>query len=220
MNRSGIGGKSWKSQAVFFWGCVFFFAVAGTLLVLKGKEDSFLLLNTWHHPWLDQFFIYYTIIGDGAFSAILGIFIFFIIRKRKLAVDLLIAWAATGILTQVIKRIVAAPRPMAYFSPKTFPFFINDVIHSGLNSFPSGHTVTAFAVATVLAVHTSSQWGKLLFLLAAILVGFSRIYLSQHFLSDVLGGAAFGITGAACCLWFTRKLKESNLNFTPNKNTD
>ena len=57
-------------------------------------------------------------------------------------------------------------------------------------SFPSGHTITAFAVAVSLSMFYPALLVGLLF--CAVSVAASRILLGMHFLSDVLAGAAIG----------------------------
>jgi membrane-associated phospholipid phosphatase len=64
---------------------------------------------------------------------------------------------------------------------------------SGHGSFPSGHTIAAFSIATVFARrYGSHRWVPWVAYGAAGLVGFSRITLQAHFPSDVFAGAAFG----------------------------
>ena len=58
-------------------------------------------------------------------------------------------------------------------------------------SFPSGHTMTAFSIALVLSYFYPALEGTLFFL--AISIGFSRIVLGMHFLSDVLAGVVLGV---------------------------
>ena len=63
----------------------------------------------------------------------------------------------------------------------------------GNGSFPSGHTIAAFSVATVIARrYGSHRWVPYVAYGAAALVGFSRLSLSAHFLSDVFVGGALG----------------------------
>ena len=57
-------------------------------------------------------------------------------------------------------------------------------------SFPSGHTITAFAVAVSLSMYYPEMLPGLLF--CAVSIAVSRILLGMHFLSDVLAGAAIG----------------------------
>ena len=73
-----------------------------------------------------------------------------------------------------------------WFKAKVGPF-------SGVNSFPSGHTIAAFSIATVFANrYRKHKWVPYVAYGAAGLVGFSRITTQAHFPSDVFAGAAFG----------------------------
>ena len=65
----------------------------------------------------------------------------------------------------------------------------------GNGSFPSGHTIAAFSVATVIAKrYGNHRWVPYVSYGAAALVGFSRLTLSAHFLSDVFVGGVLGYT--------------------------
>ncbi|MCK4921460.1 MAG: phosphatase PAP2 family protein, partial [Bacteroidales bacterium] len=61
------------------------------------------------------------------------------------------------------------------------------------HSFPSGHTATAFALFFGLSLFVKNQWYKSSLLLFATLIGYSRIYLGQHFPADVIAGSVIGI---------------------------
>ncbi len=63
-------------------------------------------------------------------------------------------------------------------------------------SFPSGHTTVAFSMATVLAHQFDTWWSYPLFYSLAAGTGATRMYLDQHWLSDVVFGAALGYAGA------------------------
>jgi membrane-associated phospholipid phosphatase len=53
----------------------------------------------------------------------------------------------------------------------------------------------------------------LLLLLLAVLVGYSRIYLSQHFLADVVAGSFIGVAGGVLCVYWCRNIHEDKLWF-------
>ncbi len=59
-------------------------------------------------------------------------------------------------------------------------------------SFPSGHTALIFCLCMSICIFMKKKYFPLLLVLLAYIVGFSRIYLSQHFLIDVLAGALIG----------------------------
>lgn len=88
------------------------------------------------------------------------------------------------------------------------PSFDNPILTLTTYSFPSGHTMTAtvfYGVLAAFAVRKIKSWqGRLLVILGAglmiLLVGFSRIYLGAHYLSDVLGAMAEGLAWLALCL--------------------
>lgn len=83
-----------------------------------------------------------------------------------------------GLMTQILKNIVREPRPGNKESKV---------------SFPSGHTATAFAFASVIGADYGWGWGIPAYTLAAF-VGFSRMNDNQHYFHDVVGGATLGIS--------------------------
>src|SRR5262249_49954455 len=64
------------------------------------------------------------------------------------------------------------------------------------NSFPSGHTTSIFALATILALHVNKKRYACLFFIVAITVGYSRVYNGCHFPADVIAGAILGTISA------------------------
>lgn len=64
-------------------------------------------------------------------------------------------------------------------------------IHSN-HSFPSGHTLAAFASLSLAGFFSGKWWAQFLFMILAVLSGYSRIYVSQHYITDVYVGAILG----------------------------
>lgn len=107
---------------------------------------------------------------------------------RQTAGEAFTAWANASIITQVLKVATGRDRPLVGDQQGTFH---GPSLSSGRESFPSGHTSAAFAVATVLAKkHPKQSW---LYYGIASAVGMARIRSSAHFPSDVLVGAGIGI---------------------------
>jgi membrane-associated PAP2 superfamily phosphatase len=101
------------------------------------------------------------------------------------------------ILTTVMKDIDRRLRPAAIPPNGDFSntwFQDNTRILRSNGSFPSGHTIAAFSVATVIARRygTHHRWVTYAAYGGAALVGFSRVSLSAHFVSDVFMGGALG----------------------------
>jgi membrane-associated phospholipid phosphatase len=106
------------------------------------------------------------------------------------------AVADAEIITTVLKDATKRVRP-AGFQPQgnlyDSWFESRGSFLRGNGSFPSGHTIAAFSVATVVARrYGNHRWIPYVAYGAAALVGFSRLSLSAHFLSDVFMGGALG----------------------------
>ena len=189
------------------------FTYATLLLLILGaaslfywnKEEIFLSLNNRHTDVADVVLKYFTYIGDGIFMAALGV-IMFLIGKRKLGVLLILSFLLSGLLAQTIKRIEQRPRPGLHFSKKPEVIHrVDDKLLTGKNSFPSGHTTTAFATFSLLAFATRNKFVQLFFFVTAVVVGYSRIYVGAHFAEDVLAGAALGFISSYFLCWLLRK---------------
>jgi membrane-associated phospholipid phosphatase len=179
-----------KNRA-FFSGYFLFVFVSILFLLLTSKVNGFISLNPFHKPSLDSFFMAYTNVGDGLFS--IGIFVLLLFLRKPLpAWEIIFTFLLAGLIAQTLKNIFPMPRPKTMLQNTGYPYFIDGFTHVGNASFPSGHTATAFGTAMLLAIFTKNKKISLLYLLAALLVAYSRIYLGQHFVPDVLAGALIG----------------------------
>jgi len=113
--------------------------------------------------------------------------------------------AIPGIIAMTFKGLIGRARPYLHETegPRGFDPFAFEPVYS---SFPSGHTTTAFAMATVVTF-VFPKAGFVAFPLA-ILAGFSRSVLGAHYLADVIMGATLGTLGAIMIYrWLAPKLK-------------
>jgi undecaprenyl-diphosphatase len=174
--------------------------VAVTALVIDARvAGSAMLLK---HPALDAVVGVLNPIGSGVILLVACAALGLLCRWLRLARLHDAAWlgalafVTAGLLEFSLKHLVGRARPDAALSTLSLngPSFAPDV-----DSFPSGHATSVFAVATALASFYPRLAGPLYGLAAAIALG--RIYLERHYLSDVLAGAFIGI---AVATWLLR----------------
>jgi membrane-associated phospholipid phosphatase len=100
------------------------------------------------------------------------------------------------ILTTILKDIDRRKRPMDFPANGNFADSWFDGRAGGLQgngSFPSGHTIAAFSIATVIARrYANHKWVPYVAYGTAAIIGFSRLTLSSHYASDVFVGAVLG----------------------------
>lgn len=153
--------------------------------------------------WLNPAAVFYTTLGNGGliFIAISVVLLFFC-KTRKAGVSSLAAMLLGLIVTNLtVKPLVARLRPWVVMEHFTV------LVTSGdMNSFPSGHTCAAFAFAAALCAVLPQKWAKAAALIAAALMGFSRLYVGVHFPTDVLAGAAIGIVCGVLGAWIGNAL--------------
>jgi membrane-associated phospholipid phosphatase len=192
---------------LFFGLWLLFFAVGLFFLLTLGKAASFVDLNAYHRTTLDTIFIWVTFLGNGVFSIV--VFVIFLLQRRwSHASQVMLAFLLSALIAQILKNLFSMPRPKQFFAPGQYHYFIEGVTGLGFASFPSGHTTSVFALATLLAIFTKNRKAKIAFLLTGIAVGYSRIYLGQHFLGDVLMGSCIGTLTAVLVHWlFVERLQ-------------
>lgn len=127
-----------------------------------------------------------------------GLFIFFRwIRKiRRLADAALLFFssiALSGVIINIVKFFVGRLRPKMLFEKGLYGF---DPFRVGyeVNSFPSGHATTVFALAVTCSYFFPKH--RVVFFVFAATVALSRLVLNAHYLSDVLAGACIGTATA------------------------
>jgi membrane-associated phospholipid phosphatase len=98
-----------------------------------------------------------------------------------------------GLVTNLLKRLIGRGRPTEFDTSGAFSFqnIVNDWT---FQSFPSGHSATAIAMAFVIGF----LWPRLFwpFLVIGLVVAFSRVPVGMHYPSDVLAGVVVGMLGA------------------------
>lgn len=121
------------------------------------------------------------------------------------------ALVATGIVNGVLKFGFGRGRPdhVGYDSDEFRPLSLAD----HWQSFPSGHTMVAFSLATAISEEIQNPWVSGLAYGTAAMVGWSRVYDNRHWTSDVVAGAILGTVVSRVTLrWFhSRSADESSM---------
>ena len=180
------------NRRLFFQSLLFLVIISTALLLFFGKAFGSIPLDAYHPFWLNVFFINYTFMGDGIFAiCLVAIFLFYFKRKKE-SKAILLAFIFTEITVQLIKNGMNVSKPCLFFEEGQTLFDHGLISSSVYYSFPSGHTAIAFALATVLVLVIKKAAWQLPILAAAVLLGYSRIYLAQHDLGNVLIAAVLG----------------------------
>lgn len=196
-------GYAFASEAQSRWLLLLFavFLIAQTLLVASGGwHGGFMTINGAGRLLNDTLAESLTQIGDTLFA--LSLFLFIAKRHPALLWHAVTAAIVATLLSHGLKALAAQPRPAAVLDLADFRQ-LGPVLRR--SSFPSGHTVTAFVSAACVACYLPALWQRALLLLAALLVGFSRVAVGAHWPIDVCGGAAVGTLAAYLGLLLARR---------------
>lgn len=163
-------------------------------------------------PWLQYSMVAISYIGNMSLLSlgliILAIVLLWIVDLRLEAVMVAAVSAVSSILNGLIKYIVGRPRPT--------PGLVDVIQQAGGNSFPSGHVMAYVAFWGLLfsfgiILFKGNHWWRDILLIISglfvVLVGPSRIYLGDHWATDVLGAYLIGGLLLGVSLWIYLYLK-------------
>jgi len=196
------------ARKLFLIGWLFIALVALSFLLIYGKAQSHIYATSFHAQLTDELFKYLTLLGHGLFIVMLSFLISFI-RLRWFFL-ILLSFIISGLLAQILKNFAfpGAMRPVAFFDGIYNLHIIHGVKMLRSHSFPSGHSASAFALFFALA-HITRRWHwEIFFLLMAFAVAYSRVYLSQHFLIDILAGSFLGIISVVFSLMILKRIEK------------
>ncbi|KAA3625037.1 MAG: PAP2 family protein [Bacteroidetes bacterium] len=208
-----------KDNRYYFVFFGLFLCIAGMMLFNIEQGDAIFFFSERRTEPGDVFFRYFTKVGEEwAYPVVILILIFALKpRNYRHLIYVPLLGGIVSLISYLSKSYFRHPRPLLYFERNGMLDQINQVagvsLYGGLNSFPSGHTMSAFALYTFMAlVIPNKRLGGILLLIVAFLVGLSRIYLVQHFLKDVYLGAIIGVIIGLLMYYlmviFERKLKK------------
>ena len=181
------------------------------LMYLYPKPELHMLLNAHHSNLQDAFFKYYSLLAEWPLYALALLPLLW--KKIKITAFFAMCELTGGAILQLLKHLISTDRPVSVFEHYhhlVLPLVQGVNMHHS-NSFPSGHASTFFMFCTCCMIMLASHYSRkdkphnlrtqilfnmslLLLLVMAAMGAYSRVYLSQHFLSDVCVGSIIGFT--------------------------
>lgn len=162
-----------------------------TVVLTTDKLELHRMMHGVHTGWLDAFFSVITHVADGWVPTAISLCVLVFGTYRSFLM-MGGACAFSALVVQALKRLFTMDRPFMFKEQLGDMHWVEGVeLHHHL-SFPSGHAAAAFSMCFAAAVLIRrKEWGWLLCAFACLLA-FSRVYLSQHFMEDILAGSAIG----------------------------
>lgn len=183
---------------------------------IVGTDSFFLILNGDLGNVADRIFPCITYLGDGVMWVPLALYVIFN-RKDKIVL-VLTAIIISTLITHLFKNILIPnePRPFKEISDYSLIHTVKNVSLHSIGSFPSGHTTTAFSIYLILCILFNNKRVAIGGFIIALLVGYSRIYLAQHFPRDIAGGMIAAVITLLLSVMAQKRLfKGRKMPFTP-----
>lgn len=184
-----------KTNSLFFIGFFLYIFLGLAATEYYGRDELQILLNSYHNTFFDYFFKWIS-----SYGVILILILAVVITVKKYNYKTLLflasAYGTAMILTLLIKNIFfdEVSRPTLYFQQKGIELYkIPGVLDQAVYTFPSGHSVDGFLMMLFFSCLTNNKLLEWMCLFYAVLLAYSRIYLSKHFVIDTCGGAVLGV---------------------------
>lgn len=184
---------------LFIMLCMIWWILGFVLIETISTIALFKFFNLRNSPLLNTIMPAITTMGEGWLIAIV-IIIVMMVKKRfrnfKFLLAAIACMSVPSIFTNIIKRILDMPRPLKLWHNAEWIHQVPGYEAYYSNSHPSGHTTGAFSLFCFLSLILSRKWSwvAIIYFGLALLTGFSRIYLAQHFFDDIWAGSIMGTT--------------------------
>ncbi len=208
--------KPLNSLQWFLLCCLIWWIVGGIAFFYTDKIAIYKHINIRHNTLQDAIMPWITLMGTAPVIIGTGLLILAFnktYRNKGFLLLMALCNIIPFLLCQLIKRWVNAPRPIKFFDKPDWMYLVDGQPELMSYSFPSGHTAGAFAFFCFLTLimPIGKRWIGFIYFLLAILVAYSRIYLSQHFYDDVYAGSILGtLTCIAIYLSMYKRIKFKN----------
>ena len=206
--------KSGLAIASFWVWCIPLVPLGLAIAIYFGElqTPTFLFINRYTQILPDTLWAWLTFLGNG-WGIFAICFPLLLLAPRLLSAGLF-ASSLGGIISLIIKPFLAFQRPASVLALEEFYIVGEPLLHRAM---PSGHTLTAFAVASGIyfACNRDKRASLWWIFIIASFAGLSRNALGAHWLTDVLAGAAIGIWSGMIGAILAQYIPEKQL--TPNQ---
>ncbi|MDF1547636.1 MAG: phosphatase PAP2 family protein [Bacteroidales bacterium] len=203
-----------RKNGWFYWPYLLFISLAGATLLLFSKTEIHLFLNAFHCKSADLAFIFLTHLGDGITVALFILSLLFI--KYRYAIIMFLSTISVTLTVQAFKRYILPDinRPKIVFEHLAELYYVPGIQVHTSHSFPSGHTASGFSIFLLMALITKNKYLKLVYFFVALLIAYSRVYLSQHFLIDIYFGSIIAVLLTGFNYVWVNKWKNKKLDLS------
>ena len=177
-----------------------------------GRIPVFQLLNTDGGAVLDQFFKWATWGADG-WVWIPYLLVVVVLLKKDVKL-IILNFLLSTLITQIPKRLIwdTISRPIASGMPLNEIHTVPGVVMHAYNSFPSGHTATAFTLFLLTIYLFPKKWVFAIGAIFAMICAYSRVYLGQHFPMDLGGGIIVAVMSVQLSIVIVQKISKQPNN--------
>ncbi len=192
-----------RDNRFFFSGFLLLLLLATIGLFLIPVGDEIFWLNRQRTPWYDLLFLNGTRLAEEELYLILAGVLCFVRYRTAICVPLI--GISVFVISAITKLLFSHERPAVFFERlgrlDELSMLDGHTLNNNINSFPSGHTMSAFALYGFIAFSIrDKRLAAFALLLLAAEVAVSRMYLMQHFLKDIYLGAILGVLIGA--IWY------------------
>jgi membrane-associated phospholipid phosphatase len=184
-----------KAFYVYVIGAVILMIIGLVASMMSEKAFFLLWLSERRNLFADYYFYYLTKLGESYGFILFGLFLLTQSWKKMLPVPVL--GGIVMLTSYLLKQFFQHERPSLYLKRIEWEGTISVLGYptlGGYHSFPSGHSMAAWALFTLIAFMIRKTWVSIICLFLAVSVSVSRVYLFAHFLQDVAAGAMIGFS--------------------------